>query len=115
MRADKLRILIALIAMWLIPFATWGVLWIARKVYSPNLRPLLPSLKALRWLFWFIGCSVSTAGLLSDAVHWLFPIGMGIWGISSGLSFPESWLKRHYAPESLGSEPPDEWWPTART
>jgi hypothetical protein len=115
MSPDKLRLLIALIAMWLVPFAIWGVLSIARNLYSANLRPLLPSLRVLRGLLWFVGCSINLVGLVYDPLHWCIPIGMGIWGISCGLSFPEGWLKRHYAPELLRSESTEEWWPTART
>jgi hypothetical protein len=113
MTPDKFSLLVAVIAISLIPFAIWGALALARGVYGANLRPLLRWLRLLRWMVWIIGFPFVVAAVLSDKHHWLLPIGISLVTFSGGLSFPQGWIKRHYAPKSPDSE--DGWWPTART
>lgn len=95
---------VAYIAILLIPFAIWGVLLVARRVSGANLHPVLRWLRILRWLVFLIGCPLGFVTLVFDRLRWLFPIGLGILLLSSGLSIPEWWLKRHYAPVSLHSK-----------
>jgi len=115
MRLGKIEVTLSFFALSLTPLAIWAALGVARRVYQPNLRPWLPRMRVLRWIFYIIGVAVLFATVVSDT-HWLFSIGMGLSCLSMGLALPEGWLKRHYAPELLHSEreSPDGWWPTPR-
>jgi len=113
MRPDRTHILVAFFAIMLMPFAVWAALGIAREVYKANLRPWLRMIRVLRWITWCIGGVAGLTALVSD-MHWFLPIAMSIANSSGGLSFPERWLKRHYAPELLQSHSQDGWWPIPR-
>lgn len=115
MRPKKIEVTLAFLVMSLMPLVIWAALGIARQVYGANLSVWLLRLRVLRWIFWIAGVAVSFVTLVSNT-HWSFSIGIGLWTFSLGLAFPQGWLKRYYARESLQSqtESPDGWWPTPR-
>ena len=115
MRPEKLHFLIIFVLIGtVLPFGTWALLLIVAKVRNLDLRPTLRWLCIARWVGWFVGAVLMTVALVTNRMwhSWYFPIGMSLAVFSSGLSFPEGWVKRHYAPRLNG--PDSEYWPTAR-
>jgi len=78
----------------LLPHIVWLSLYVASRQWPIDARPTLRWLKILRWVSWgFAG----TLCLLAVARNH-FPIdGLAMSVFSTGLSFPESWLKRRFA------------------
>jgi len=72
----------------------WLSLHVASRRWPIDARPILRWLKILRWVSW---------GLAGTLCLWAvarnhFPIyGLAMSVFSTGLSFPESWLKRRFA------------------
>jgi hypothetical protein len=78
------------------PFVLWGVLYVAVRKWSLDLRPLIPRFRVFRWVAWSCGLLLYVGYFLGAHYPWGFPIAVVTFSI--GLSFPESWLKRQYAP-----------------
>jgi hypothetical protein len=85
------------LALSALPLIFWlGMYWAARQ-WSINWRPILPWLRILRWVGWGCGAAMFFISLTRS----IFPIGYGVvvLAFSAGLSLPESWIKRRFAPE----------------
>ena len=65
MRSDKTVLLIGFLAIATTPFDVWGVLVIVARIWSKNLRPMLPWLQGLRWGTWLIGMLLVLAAVVS--------------------------------------------------
>jgi len=78
------------------PFLVWLALYAAARAFSVDLRPILPLMRVLRWVAWGGGLALCLAYL----AHNDFPssYGMASLSLSIGLSFPETWIKRRFAP-----------------
>jgi hypothetical protein len=90
------------------PLIVWLALYMTSRWWSVNLRPVLPWLRALRWVAW----GLAIALLINHLAHDHFPISYAIamGSVQLGLSFPESWVKRRFAPDLV--ESPDGYWPS---
>jgi hypothetical protein len=94
-----------------LPFIVWLALYIAARWWSINLRPVLPWLNILRWVGWGLGVALSLIYLGLDR----FPAyGGAMITFSIGLSFPQGWVKRRFAPELIEPNSPDGYWPSKR-
>jgi hypothetical protein len=84
------------IAFIVLPLILWLAMYLAARWWSINWRPILPWLRILRWLGWGFGGVL----VLASMVRNVFPItdGVLILTFSAGLSMPESWVKRRFAP-----------------
>ncbi len=98
------------LALMAVPFLVWLALYAAARWWSVGLRPVLPWMRPLRWIIWISGMALGFIHLARDR----FPVGYGIVmiGLSVGLSLPESWVKRRFAPDLGDSNSPDGWWPS---
>ena len=85
------------IAFIVLPLILWLAMYLAARWWSINWRPILPWLRILRWLGWGFGSVL----VLASMVRNVFPItdGVLILTFSAGLSMPESWVKRRFAPK----------------
>jgi hypothetical protein len=82
----------------ILPHVIWLTLYGASRRRPIDARPVLRWLKILRWVGWGFGVAL---GLLALA-RGHFPIyGLAMSTFSTGLSFPESWLKRRSTPDLL--------------
>jgi uncharacterized protein involved in cysteine biosynthesis len=81
------------------PFVVWLLLYLASHWWSADLRPASSWLRVLRWLTWIAGLALMLVSLAPN--HLLFSYGAAISSFSMGLSFPEDWVKRRLAPDSL--------------
>jgi len=118
MGPEKLHHLIAFFLIGTgLPFGTWGLLLIIAKLRHPDLRPMIRWLRLARWAVWLVGITLATAALVTNRMwhSWHFSIGMSLVALSLGLTFPEKWVKRNYAPELIESESGQDWRPTARS
>jgi len=90
-------VLIGLTSLLIIaPFVLWGVLYVAVRKWSLNLRPLIARFRAFRWVAWSCGVLLIVGCLAGGHYPWSYAIAVATF--SAGLTFPESWLKRQYAP-----------------
>ena len=77
-----------------LPHIIWLTLYVASRRWPIDPHPVLKSLRILRWIGW--GLTIPL-GLLALARN-QFPIyALAMSAFSTGLSFPESWLKRRNA------------------
>jgi hypothetical protein len=95
-------------ALSLLPHIIWLALYIAARRRPIEARPILRWLRILRWVGWGLGIALFTLSLARD--HFPFIYGLAMTAFSTGLSFPESWLKRRFAPDLIG--PAGDWWPS---
>jgi hypothetical protein len=92
------------------PMIVWFSLYVA-ALQSMKLRPVLPWLRVLRWVGWGLGIVFFLAALARNS----FPTyGCAMSAFSAGLSLPEGWVKRRFAPDLIEPNPEDEWWPSKR-
>jgi len=96
------------------PLLCLGILAVVARIWKPDLRAILPWLRAVRWIAWIVGVLFTAPGLLGMYRYWrpFFPIGAGLVPCSIGLGVVEVWVKRRYAPRSLQRESPDGYWPS---
>jgi hypothetical protein len=77
-----------------LPHIVWLSLYVAFRRWPVDARAILRWLKILRWESWGFAGILFLLALARN--H--FPIyGLAISAFSTGLSFPESWLKRRLA------------------
>ena len=94
----KIVISVAVLAL---PFLVWLALYAASRAFSVGLRPILPLMRVLRWVAWGAGVVLCLAHLTLNR----FPFyGMACLSLSLGLSFPETWVKRRFAPDLMASD-----------
>jgi len=80
------------------PHILWLSLYVASRRWPIDTRPILRWLKILRWVSWGFAGSLFLVALARN--H--FPIyGLAMSVFSTGLSFPESWLKRRFASDLI--------------
>src|SRR4051794_27844378 len=77
-----------------LPLIIWLALYGASRQWPIDSRPVLKGLRILRWAGWGIGIPL---GLLALARNQIPIYALAIFTFSTGLSFPESWLKRRFA------------------
>jgi predicted RND superfamily exporter protein len=70
------------------PLLFWIVLYAGAKKWPFDLRPLVPWMRAVRYVTW--GCGLV---LLVTGVPWPYPMAFVTFSI--GLSFPEAWARRY--------------------
>jgi hypothetical protein len=92
----------ALIAL---PFIVWLALYVAAGWRSIGLRPLLPWLRILRWVGWGLAIALYLTHFAHDGFPWVY--GAAMFAFSTGLSFPEGWVKRRFAPDLTEANSPD--------
>lgn len=82
-----------------LPLILWLALYLAVRRWSISPRPALPWLRTMRWLGWGFGIVLLFVHLANDR----FPLAYGIalTAFSTGLSFPESWVKRRFTPDLI--------------
>ena len=79
-----------------LPLVIWLTLYSAERWLSLNSRPILPWLKALRWIGWVLGVVLLLLSVTSAHLRWVY--GVAVMTFSGGLSIPESWIRwRHRA------------------
>lgn len=76
------------------PFAVWLLIYWVLKYTSVDPRKLLPILKILRVITWPVAMGLTLLAVVDDSFRVLFVFGFGILSFSTGLSFPQSWLKK---------------------
>jgi hypothetical protein len=91
------------------PLLLWLALYAAARWWSVNLRPTLRYLRAVRWVGW-------SFGIILFLVHWIrddfsASYGIALLTFAVGLAMPESWVKKHFAPDLLEESQPEEYWP----
>jgi hypothetical protein len=96
------------------PLLGLGILAVIARLLKPDLRTVLPWLRALRWIAWIVGVLfIGREFLGMHRYYWPFsPIGGGLVPCSIGLGVVEAWVKRRYAPMSFPHESPDGSWPS---
>jgi hypothetical protein len=96
------------------PLLGLSILAVVARIWKPDLRELLPWLRAFRWIAWLVGVLFIAPEFLGmHRYYWpFFPIGGGLVPCSSGLEIVEAWVKRRYAPKSFRHESPDGYWPS---
>jgi hypothetical protein len=77
-----------------LPLVFWLTMYWAARWWSINWRPILPWLMFLRWVGW--GCGAAMV-LISLARSVSPGYGLSMLGFSTGLSLPQSWVKRRFA------------------
>jgi len=92
----------------LLPLLIWLALYLAYRWWCFNLRPVLPWLRTLRWIGW--GFNVLSVLLWIASPHFSLVYGIAMMTFSVGLSIPEGWVKRRFAPDLI--DPQDGFWPT---
>jgi hypothetical protein len=90
-----------------LPLLIWLALYLVATCWSVNLCPALSWLRILRWLGWGLGVALFIVGLAHDSFPRIY--GLALISFSVGLSMPQGWIKRRFAPELL--EPERDWWP----
>jgi hypothetical protein len=68
------------------PLLFWVVLYAAAKKWTFDFRPLMPWMRAVRYITW--GCGFV---LLVTGGPWPYPIAFVTFSV--GLSFPEAWAR----------------------
>lgn len=96
----------------LLPLVIWLAFYTAYRWWSFNSRPLLPWLKTLRWISWVFGLFLLFLSLGLAHFSWVYGTAMTTFSI--GLTIPEGWVKRRFAPELIELNSPDGYWPTER-
>jgi hypothetical protein len=76
------------------PMVIWLAFYLADRWWSVNSRPASAWLKCLRWIGWGIGVI-----LVLLSFPWVYVIA--VTGFSAGLSIPESWVQRRFAPDVI--------------
>jgi hypothetical protein len=84
-----------------LPFIVWLALYVAAHWCSINLRPVLPWLNILRWVGWGFAFALLTLSLARDHFSMVYRQAMS--SFSLGLAFPQSWVKRRFAPDLIES------------
>jgi hypothetical protein len=104
---SKMLVLCTILAA---PFFLWLFLYAISRYWSLNLRPLIVWIRIARWTLWGIAAGLVLLALVKDGST---RYGAGFFACSIGLSFPERWLKAHFAPELVENElhSAAEWWP----
>lgn len=82
------------IAFVVAPFIFWFSFYGLAKFASTDLRKALPWLRASRWVAWILASALFVVSILNDSFHYLLVYGFALFTFSTGLSFPESWLKK---------------------
>ncbi len=76
------------------PFAVWLLIYWILKHGSVDRSRILPFLKVLRVITWAVAMVLIFFAIINDSFSFLFVFGFGILSFSTGLSFPQSWLKK---------------------
>ena len=101
--SHKAHLLIGLCAIALAPFATWGMVVIAARIWKARLLRILPWLRTLSWGVWGIGVLLFLIAVVQQH-FWITPFA----AITASSSFVFGqvgrWVKRRYAPELLPRE-----------
>jgi hypothetical protein len=103
-RVHRVEIYLALSAS---PLIVWLALYVTSRLWSVNLRPILPWLRTLRWVAWGLAIVLLLFYLAHDRFPVVYAIAMG--SAQLGLALPESWVKHRFAPDLV--ESPDGYWP----
>ena len=92
--------------IWIAPILAWVGLYAVARVFSASLRPVLPWLSAVRWLAY-------VAGIILWFAYPNLNLCVSCLAASAGLSLPQSWIKRRFAPELIEREriAGEGWWP----
>ncbi len=102
--SSKLLVIGVLALFSLLPHVIWLSLRVASKRWPIDARLILRWLRILRWVSW--GLAVTLC--IETVARGHFPFyGLAMSTFSTGLSFPENWLKRRFASnltESLNSQ-----------
>lgn len=91
------------------PLLLWLAFYASARWGSVNLRPTLRYFRAVRWVGW-------SFGVILFLVHWTrdefsATYGIALLTFAIGLAMPESWVKKHFAPDLLEETQPEEYWP----
>jgi len=106
--ASKVLVIELILGFNALPFLVWLALYVAARWWAVNLRPVLPWLNILRYVGWGFGVALLTLSLARDHFPMFYGLAMTIFSL--GLSFPQSWVKRRFAPDLV--EPSGDWWPS---
>ena len=87
------------------PLLLWLAFYAAARWSSSNLRPIIPYLRAMRWVGFTLGALLFLISLVRDDFRGFY--GAALLTFSAGLGIPEWWVKLHFAPELL----PKGYWP----
>ncbi len=104
-----LRLEITLILTFL-PLVIWLALYLAYRWWSFNSRSMLPWLRTLRWTGWGFGVLLFLLSVARE--HFSVVYGIAMTTFSVGLSIPERWVKRRFAPDLIDPITPHGFWPT---
>jgi len=91
------------------PLLLWLALYAEARWWSVNLRPTLRYLRAVRWVGWSLGTILFLVHLIRDDFSASY--GIALLTCAIGLGMPESWVKKHFAPDLLEEMQPEEYWP----
>ncbi len=80
-----------------LPFIVWLMLYATSRRWPVHVLGFLRPLRIMRWIGWFVGVALFVLHLGNDK----FPALYGLLGFSfsTGLSFPESWIRRRFCPD----------------
>jgi len=83
--------------LFLLPLLIWLALYVAHRFWSFNSRPALPWFKTVRWIGWSFGVILLLLSFAHEHLAWVY--GLAMITFSTGLSIPESWVKRRFGSE----------------
>jgi hypothetical protein len=106
--SSKLLAIEIFAAFSVLPLIIWLALYLASRRWPIDARPILRWLKILRWVGWGFGMALCTLTLARE--HFPIIYGLAMTTFSTGLSIPQGWLKRRFAPDLI--EPSSDWWPS---
>ena len=86
------------------PLLLWLSFYAAAHWWSVNLRSTLRYLRAVGWVGWSLGVILFLAHWIRDDLSPFY--GVALLTFALGLRMPESWVKRHFAPELLEESEP---------
>ncbi len=93
------------------PFLLWLALYATARLFSVNLRRILPVIISLHLLTYGAGVVLMLINLANN--HFPGRYAAALVACSAGLIFPETWLKRRFAPDLLPpADSEDGWWPS---
>jgi len=104
--SHKSHLLLILLAIAVSPFAVWGIVVMAARIWGARLLGILPWLRALRWLTWLGGLLLSLTALISEGRRWLTPFAIAAFAASLGSSLAEAWVQRRFGHPDVGSRLP---------
>lgn len=106
-KIPEMAMVLALIAF---PYIVWFAIFAVNRCWNVNPRPALPWFRVVRYLTWGSAIVLLFLNLALD--HFPMAYGPAMIALSAGLSQPEGWVRRRFAPDLIEPSSPDGFWPS---